>query len=385
MQIDATSRSTATIMIMANSVWYLVNFRLSLIRLLIKNGLDVVAVAPQGEDATLLTEAGIRFIPFRIDSKGTNPLHDTALFLRIIRLIRRERPAVFLGYTVKPNIYGGLACRLLGTPAIHNITGLGTAFIRDGWLTRIVKRMYQQAFEKATIVYFQNRDDRKLFVESKLVTAKQAKLLPGSGVDLKFYSYSTLPRHEDASPFRFILIARLLWDKGIGEYVAAARQLKAEEQSVQCDLLGFLGAENSSAIPSEMIEAWEQEGVISYLGSAKDVRPYIASADCVVLPSYREGTPRSLLEAASMGRPIITTDTVGCRETVEDGETGFLCKPFDSEDLVRAMQRMMNLKQQDRSEMGQRARSKMETQFDEQIVLNSYISSIEVILSGQKN
>ncbi|MBD3756236.1 MAG: glycosyltransferase family 4 protein [Gammaproteobacteria bacterium] len=368
---------TKKIMLAANTAWYLANFRLNLACALKQAGYEVVAVAPPGEDMARFKTNGIRFLPLPMDNKGTNPLVDLMLFLRLVRLLLRERPSGFLAYTPKPNVYGGMACRLLGIPSIHTITGLGTAFIRDTWLSRLVRFLYWHGLRQAHTVFFQNRDDLDLFVDFGIVRAENARRLSGSGVDLSRFAPVPQPKHFDGSPFRFILIARLLWDKGIGEYVAAARMLKAEGRHVEFDLLGFLGVDNPTAISEKTVSDWVNEGSVHYLGSTEDVRPLIARADCVVLPSYREGTPRSLLEAASMGRPIVTTDSVGCREVIDDGETGFLCRPQDADDLGEKLRLMMDLTSERRSEMGRAGRAKMESEFDERTVIERYLQAVK--------
>jgi len=306
-----------------------------------------------------------------------NPITDYGIYRRFLSAFRSVEPDVYLGFTTKPNIYGSLAAQKLRIPTINNIAGLGSLFTSDGMATYVVKMLYRVALRNSGLVFFQNPDDRELFVDDKLIRHGRHNLLPGSGVDLARFTPAPLPEHIDGAPFRFLLIARLLWDKGVGEYVEAARRLKAEGRAVECQMLGFLRADNPTAIPPETVAAWEREGVVRYLGSAEDVRPHIAHADCVVLPSfYREGTPRSLLEAASMGRPVITTDAVGCRETVDDGVTGFLCQPRDAADLAATMRRMMDMAPAARTEMGQRGRAKMEAEFDERIVIESYLQAV---------
>lgn len=367
---------TQKIVLVANSAWYLANFRLNLARVLQDAGFEVIAIAPPCSDSARIEAAGVSFLPLPMDTKGTNPIQDLVYFLRLLRLLRQERPAVFLGYTIKPNIYGGLACRILALPSVHNISGLGTAFIRETWITRLVKILYYQSLKRAGCVFFQNPDDHALFVKLGLVRAEQTDILPGSGVDLARFSPRTLAERDNAAPFRFLLVARMLWDKGVGEFVEAARKLKAEGRSVECSLLGFLDVDNPTAVPSQTVAAWEAEGVIRYLGSTEDVRPHLAETDCVVLPSYREGTPRSLLEAAAMARPIITTDSVGCRGAVDDGETGFLCRPRDANDLADKMCLMMDLTHFARTTIGQMGRAKMERQFDEAIVIERYLDVV---------
>jgi len=365
------------VIISANTVWYLANFRLNLSRVLLKLGYEIVAVAPDGKDAERLSAFdGIRFVPLPMDSKGINPFLDLRLCLKLYQLLRREKPLVYLGYTIKPNIYGGVVCRLLKIPSIHNVSGLGTAFVHDTWLTTVVKLLYRIAFAKSPTVFFQNPDDMSLFLEHHLVGAPQAVRLPGSGVDVNWFAPDRSKSSHNSS-FCFLLSARLLWDKGIGEFVEAARTLLNDGRDVEFQLLGFLGVENSSAIPEKTIQQWEQAGIIRYLGSTDDVRHRLAQADCVVLPSYyREGVPRSLLEAASMAIPVITTDAVGCREVVDDGVTGYLCKPRDANDLSDKMRLIMDMPSGERVAMGQKGREKMLREFNEKLVIDRYLVAI---------
>ena len=377
--------SKPQIMIVANTVWYLANFRLRLCKALMAQGFDVVAVAPYGDDARRLTAAGITFLPLAMDGGGTNPIKDLLLLRRLIRLLRAHPPAVCLSYTSKANIYAGLACRWTGTARIHNIAGLGTAFIEKSWLTVLVKRLYRWALKGAEKVYFQNPDDRALFQSAGLVTTEQSDQLPGSGVDIEAF---TLPevslQREEGRPFRFLLSARLIAQKGIAEYVAAARKLRESGQSAEFWLLGHLGVDNPSAIPEAEVRQWEADGVITYLGSVEDVRPVLSQVSCMVLPSYyREGVPRVLLEAAAMGLPIITTDGVGCREAIDEGVTGLLCQPRDVEDLVRCMNHMLSMPHETLVTMGQAGREKMEREFDERIVIKHYLSAISNLAVGE--
>lgn len=364
---------TTKIALVANSAWYLANFRLNLARALLEEGYEVIALAPPGDDSARIEAAGVRFVPLSMDNKGTNPARDLTLFFRLVRLLRQERPAAVFSWTPKPNIYGGLACRVLGIPSSPNVAGLGTVFVRETWVTRVVITLYRLGLKNAETVFFQNPDDRELFLKLGIARPEQSRCLPGSGVDLETFSPHYVAERYSSAPIQFLLIARMLWDKGVGEFVEAARILKAEGRTVEFRLLGFTGAINPTAIPIGIIKAWEREGLVSYLGTAEDVRPHIADADCIVLPSYyREGTPRCLLEAAAMARPIITTDTVGCREALDDGETGFLCRAKDGADLADKMSRIMDMSEYARGEMGRRGRVKMEKQFDEQIVIDHY-------------
>lgn len=362
------------VVIALNTAWNLVNFRSGLISALLHSGYEVVAVAPPDEYVSRLEELGCRFVPLPMDNKGAHLGRDLLLLLRFFRLLRREHPVIFLGYTVKPNVYGSLAAHWLGIPVINNVAGLGTVFINDTWLTFLVRGLYRLALSRSAKVFFQNEDDRQMFVSSGLVAQGVTERLPGSGIDLVKFPPVPLP---DKAPIRFLLIARMLWDKGVGEFVEAARILKSYSVSADFCLLGFTDVQNPAAISVKQMDAWVGEGVVSYLGVSDNVREEIAQSDCVVLPSYyREGTPRSLLEAAAMARPIVTTDFVGCRDVVDDGINGYLCRSKDAVDLAEKMELICKMTPHQRKVMGLRGREKVEREFDEQIVIQKYLRAI---------
>lgn len=365
--------------IVLNTAWNLVNFRSGLIKALVSRGYEVVAVAPEDGYASQLQTLGCRYLPLPMDNKGTHPGRDLLLLVRFFTLMRAEKPDVVLGYTVKPNVYGSLAAHALRIPVINNVAGLGTVFIKGGWLNQLVRGLYRIALSRSAKVFFQNDDDRQLFVSGSLVSVTVTDRLPGSGVDLVKFRPSPLPARHIV---RFLLIARMLWDKGVGEFVEAARLLKQRGIDVDCCLLGFLDVQNPAAISRKQIDDWVAEGVVRYLGVSDNVRNEIAQADCIVLPSfYREGTPRTLLEAAAMARPIVTTDSIGCRDVVDDGVNGFLCKPKDASDLADKMRRIVSMSPAEREFMGLRGREKVEREFDERIVIDKYISAIETVLA----
>ena len=373
--------TSALLLLSINTSWNIVNFRAGLVRALAAHGFKVAAASPNDAHTTKLGEIGCRHMPLAVDNKGTNPLKDAVLFLRYLRLMGREKPSVYLSWTIKPNIYGSLAAHIFGIPVICNVSGLGTTFLHEGWLTRFVKLLYRIALSRSAVVFFQNGEDLDLFVKSRLVRSEQGQLLPGSGIDLdRFAPAPIASREADDGPV-FILVARLLWDKGVGEYVEAARRVKAQMPQARFRLLGFLDVENRTAVSRQTVQDWEQEGIIEYLGQTNDVRPHLADADCVVLPSYREGTPRSLLEAAAMARPLIATDVPGCRNVVDDGVNGWLCKAKDIDDLADRMLRFAEASDEQRLEMGRQSRLKAERQFNERIIIDSYIAAIEQVLS----
>lgn len=369
------------VMIALNTAWNLLNFRSGLIQALVHRGYEVIAVAPEDEYASKLAGLGCRYIPLPMDNKGTHPGRDLVLLSRFIRLMRAERPHVFLGYTVKPNVYGSIAAQMSGVAVINNVAGLGTVFIQGGWLNQLVRGLYRVALARSRKVFFQNDDDRQMFVSSGLVADQVTDRLPGSGVDLQRFLPLALP---NKTPIRFLLVARMLWDKGIGEFVEAARILRRRGTRAEFCLLGFLDVQNPRAISRKQMDDWVAEGAVRYLGVRDDVRGEIAHADCIVLPSYREGTPRSLLEAAAMARPIITADSTGCRDVVEVGVSGLLCRPKDPYDLAEKMAAFVSMSAEDRSAMGLCGRKRMEREFDERIVITKYLQAIDSVLGPAK-
>jgi glycosyltransferase involved in cell wall biosynthesis len=362
-----------TILVCSNYAWTLVNFRLALLRALVAAGYQVHVLTQFDGTESKLGSIGVELHDLNIDRKGINPLRDVLTLFCTLRVLRKVRPLVVLNFTIKPVIYGGMAARMLGVRCISTITGLGTAFVRDNWLTGLVRQLYRVSQRRVARVFFQNHEDMALFESGRLVPAGRMVRLPGSGVDLAHFQVQPLP---DAAEVRMLLIARLLWDKGVGEYVEATRRLRRVYPQCRFQLLGPLGVENRTAIDSKQMDAWVAEGVVEYLGTTDDVRPFIAGAHCVVLPSYREGVPRALLEAAAMGRPLIAADSVGCRDVVEDGVNGYLCRVRDPVDLSRKMEQFMELPAEKWQAMGQAGRTKVEREFDERIVVGRYLELV---------
>ena len=359
------------------------NFRAGLIRSLVEEGFEVVAAAPKDDFVPQLAALGARYVEIPMDNGGTNPVRDAQLWWRFRQLFKAERPDVYLGYTVKPNVYGSMAAHSLGIPVVNNIAGLGAVFISQSTVTKVVKGLYRTALNRSAHVFFQNPDDQGLFVEEGLVNKSVTSLIPGSGIDLTRFS-AVADRGLPGEQMCFLLIARMLWDKGVGEYVDAARLLKQQYPQVRFALLGFMDVQNPAAISRTQVQQWVNEGVVEYWGTSTDVREQIAQADCVVLPSYREGTPRTLLESAAMGRPLVTTNAVGCREVVDDGVNGYLCDVRNAASLAEAMRKMILLPDDRRREMGLRGREKMERQFDEQKVIDAYLAVIRRVLAKRQ-
>jgi len=362
------------IFIIANTSWYIYNFRLSLIEKLQGSGYKVTVIAPFDDYSIKLENNGAYFLPISLNRKGLNPFLDLMVIVKLLFTFKSEKPDLVLTYTPKINIYASIAAHLLGIPVINNISGLGTAFIRKNIITLISTVLYKSALSKSKKVFFQNNDDLKYFTDHKIVSNALAERIPGSGVDVdKFRPVDTKCNNGN---FVFLLVARMLWDKGIGELIDAMKILKPEYPYIECQLLGFLDQGNPSAIPGETLMQWEQEGVSKYLGSTDNVLEYMINADCIVLPSYREGVPRCLLEGASLAKPIITTDAVGCRDVVNDGVNGFLCRIKDSIDLADKMKKMINMSAEEIGTMGSNGRKKMVAEFDEQTVIDRYMNQI---------
>lgn len=357
----------------ANSSWNLVHFRKPIIETLLARGWRVVALAPDDGHTAAIRSLGVEFEAIRIDSSGTSIIRDARLFSDYVVALRRIGPDAFLGFTVKPNVYGSLAAALLGVRVINNISGLGTAFMQPGLLNAVVTSLYRLALRRSMRVFFQNRHDLELFVGNGLVRRSQAQLIPGSGIDLDRFRPSPPP---SGGQFRFLFVGRLLRDKGLVEYAEAARLLRPAHPDVEFAVLGFAGSDNRSAVPMREVARWQHEGIVTYLGESDDVRPHLESADCIVLPSYREGLPRALLEASAMARPMIATDVPGCRDVVTDGENGLLCQVRSAASLAKAMEAMLARSPGDRLAMGKAARRKVERDFDQARVVEAYVEAL---------
>ncbi|MEZ8760779.1 glycosyltransferase family 4 protein [Vibrio splendidus] len=368
------------VVITSNTSWYLYNFRKNTILALLNSGYRVLAIAPQDDYSKKIQELGAEYQHIEIDQGGTNPVKDIVSFLGFVNLYRKIRPAVVLNFTPKNNIYSTLAANLVDAKSINNIAGLGMVFINENLTAKLARFLYKISQPKAHTIFFQNEDDRSLFAKHNLAPLDITDRVPGSGADLSRFAVS--PTHDDGT-VRFLLIARMLYDKGIGHYVKAARELKAKYgDGVDFRLLGFLDVNNPSAVSKQDMQSWVDEGIVNYLGTSDSVEKEIAKVDCMVLPSfYREGVPKSLLEACAMGKPIVTTDNVGCRETVDDGINGYLCEPRSTSSLVEKLDLMVTHSHDQRLQMGLQSRIKVENEFDEKIVINKYLEAVKSALN----
>ncbi|MEO1542636.1 MAG: glycosyltransferase family 4 protein [Pseudomonadota bacterium] len=366
------------ILLTANTAFALTNFRLGLIRALRADGHEVFVLVPDDAGVARLVDEGCQFRPLSMNRRGTHVFEETMTVLNLMKVFREVRPDAVLGYTIKNNLYGAFAARMYGIPFIPNVTGLGKAFAQDGVTKRVALWAYRAAFFKCPKVFFQNRYDMEVMLSNGQVLPDQAAVLPGSGVNLGQFQITELPGHQAAPTFLFI--GRLLWDKGVGEFVDAAKQLKVDYPQAQFQLLGDFEVEGTDAVPKATVEAWHRSGIVDYLGRVDDVRTVISQSDCVVLPTYyREGTPRSLLEAAAMARPVITTKTPGCEDVVMDGASGFLVAARSLEDLKQRMAAIASMSPEHRSQMGREGRALMEKKYDEEYVVAAYRNALNDI------
>jgi glycosyltransferase involved in cell wall biosynthesis len=346
---------------------------------LVEGGYEVCAIAPRDQYSSKIEQLGVKFIHIDIEQSGTNPIYDLKTFLSFIRFFSKNKVDVVLNFTPKNNIYSTIAAKLCGVKVINNIAGLGILFINESLTSKIARFLYKISQRFADKIFFQNEDDRKLFLLNGMAKKEVTDRLPGSGADLS--RFTVTPSIDDGVT-RFLLIARMLYDKGVGHYVESARILRRKYgNKVEFNLLGFLDVNNPSAVTKDQMQEWVSEGIVNYLGTSDSVETEIAKSDCVVLPSfYREGVPKSLLEAGAMGKPIVTTDNVGCRETVDDGVNGFLCEPRSTASLVSQLERIITMGHKSRISMGLFSRRKIENEFDEKIIIEKYLEAIKTVL-----
>jgi glycosyltransferase involved in cell wall biosynthesis len=368
-----------TIAIVANGTWNIFNFRQPLIKQLKAAGYRVIVIAPVDEYIHYLNDSYFtRHIPLRfLAPQRKSPLWDLLLMWELYRIYRREKPDLILHFTIKPNIFGSLAARWAGLPSIPTVTGLGYAFIHQGLLSRLVEGLYKVAFRRLPFVAFHNGEDRQLFIEKGLAKPERSLVIPGSGVNTNHFRPLAQP---DSDKFIFLFIGRLLYDKGIREYVEAARQLQRIAPQAECWVVGQLNAENPAAASRQELLQWVESHHIRYFGATHDVRQYLKHAHALVLPSYREGLPRAILEAMSMGKPVIAADVAGCRETVDEGKNGMLVPPRSGMALAEAMLSLYHLGAERLQSMGEYSREKALREFDDKIVLAAYLKLCQQML-----
>ena len=357
----------------ANTDWYLYNFRRSLALSLRRAGYDVLLISPAGPYGAKLRALGLRWEPLPMQRRSLNVVRESAFLLYLVRLLRREQPTVVHGFTIKCAVYGSLAAKMAGVSArINAVAGMGYVFTSDQLKARLLRPVVRGLLrlalggEQARLI-LQNSDDVKLFRKADLIDTAHIRLIRGSGVDCARYAAASPRRLRDGST-HVLLASRMLWDKGIGEYVAALRQLRAQGYAVHAILAGTPDPGNPATIPEDIIRGWVEEGLVTWLGHVDDMAALFGAVDIAVLPSYREGLPRSLVEAAACGLPLITTDVPGCREVVADGVDGLLVPVRDSDAIAHAIRTLVDNPTLARR-LGEAARAKARTYFDERIVI----------------
>jgi glycosyltransferase involved in cell wall biosynthesis len=369
--------NSKSIVIIYNATHHVLLFKSELIKSIRENGYRVVVLASVDNYTEKLKEIVDEFHEIKLDSSGVNPIIDAYLIFQIFSICKSIKPTAILNFTIKPVIYGTLASRLLGgAPVINTITGLGTAFISSGFANKVAKFLYKFTFKYSHLVFFQNPDDQQFFRQLKIITKNNTKLIPGSGVDLLKFRPVENKKRDD---IKILFIGRIIADKGIYELIESARIIKKEYSNVTFTLMGMLGVKNKTSISENEVDNWINEGLIEFIPFQDDIRSFLGDSDLVVLPSYREGTPKTLIEAASMGKPLIATDVPGCREVVLDGINGFLCQVKSSVFLADAIKKFIEMDYSYKIEMGLKSRELAEQKFDVHKVNNCYINELNKI------
>jgi len=376
LSMTAVHPNRKKIAVIENGLLSTYTMRDGLMKRLLSEGYEVTVLTHTNSFVSQVEKTGLKVI--NIGSGNVNPVKVSKYIFNLYSSLKKINPDLCLIFSIRPAIWGNFIAGILKIPTVTNITGVGPLFTSKNFAYRVARSIYSHALTKTKKVFFQNYDDMDLFIGKKFVSAEIAERIPGSGVDYKKFS-PIQNLDKDSNVFTFLFIGRLIKDKGIFEFVEAARIINKKYPYVIFNVIGPFWHQNlkSNTLTKSDLQDWIEEGIIDYEGEKKDVRKYIAAADCIVLPSYREGTSNILLEAASMEKPSITTNTTGCKEIVEDGVTGFLCKVKDSNDLALKMEKMLLLQAEERELMGKKARQKIIKEYDKEIVLNAYLKVIE--------
>lgn len=374
----------STITLSANTSWYLFNFRASTIRGLAAAGHRVVCLSPPDDYGPRLPSLGCEWQPMPMDNAGTHPGRDLVLLGRFVRHYGHYKPAVAFHFTIKNNVYGTWAARALGVAAVNNVSGLGTAFIRPGPVAAVVRTLYRLSQPLAYRVFCQNAEDFELLRHRRLVPADRLELLPGSGVDLQRFHPRLRVGRVTGAPLRLLYAGRMLTDKGLHELMEAVGRINTHGVRCELNLCGFTGAENISAIDEHQLQQWARRPGVRWLGSSDDMPRVYAQADAVVLPSYREGMPRSLLEAAAMGLPAVATDVPGCRHIVTHGVNGLLCQARSADSLQGAIEQLLDMTDAQRQALGAAGRTRVAAEFNEQLVVKAALDVVSEVLAQKK-
>jgi glycosyltransferase involved in cell wall biosynthesis len=366
----------ARIIILENTFYTVLSLRMEILCCLRENGYEVIILSTgPSEDFEKLSSLGFHCID--VGSVILNPIKALAFILALMRNIRKISPLAICSFTIRPNIFGSIVARVLRIPIISNVTGTGPLTESNSMVYKIIRLLYKFAFSKNKTVFFQNEDDMHFFLHNSYVSSSQAKLLPGSGVDTDHYA----PREKTESNFSFLLISRLIRDKGVMEFAHAAEVVKKSHPEIDFKILGPFWTQSigKNTLTMGDLDPYIQNDIVNYLGYTLDVRPYIAEADCIVLPSYREGCANVLMQAASMSKPLIATDVTGCRNLINDQDSGYICKVKSTDDLAEKLIKMYSISAEKRKNMGQNGREKMIKEYQKKIVFEAYLNEIKSI------
>lgn len=360
-----------------NTCWNVFNFREGLVKYFLDRGDEVIALAPGDIYAAEIEHWGVKHIHTPLDQTGTNPLKDIQYFSLLRSIFKSESPDVALCFTIKPNIYASLAGKITKVPTICNVSGLGTVFLVQGWLGRVALGLYKFAFRYSTFIFFQNTDDKELFLSHVKLELNRIGLLPGSGINLDRFKYSEPPR---SLPIKALMIGRIIEEKGVRDFIEASRILKKSNVAVEFTLIGKIDESHKRGISKEEVDAWVQADLIQYLPHSANIADLIASHELVILPSHREGTPRTLLEGAAIGRPLLASNVPGCKDVVRDGFNGFLFEPLNAKNLADKVKLYMALSNEEKVQFGYNSRKLVEEKFDENLVIEQYKETIAQIV-----
>ncbi|MGP4073834.1 glycosyltransferase family 4 protein [Piscibacillus sp. B03] len=364
------------VLILANHFITIYAFRKELVKELLEHGNEVYLALPDSKENIYFENMGCKIIETPLDRRGTNPVSDIKLLFQYIRVIRDINPDIVLTYTIKPNTYGGIASRICGVKTIHTVTGLGSVYIQEMWQKHIAVFLNRIAFKSASKIVFLNEENKDFYKQLKITSSTHNTLIvPGSGVNLEKFKYQEQPSDEKII---FTFVGRVLRDKGIEEYLSAAKRLVSMYNNVGFEVVGFVDEERYI----NLLEQYENAGIINYLGKRNDIPNIMAKSSCIVLPSYGEGRGTVLQEGAAIGRPLITCDTYGCKDNVDDGYNGYLCDVANAESLKNVMEKFIKLSMEEKVLMGKRSREKAEREFDREIVVHAYIDEINKIINN---
>ncbi len=365
----------------ANTCWNIYNFRRGLVHHFLKNGNEVVVLAPKDEYSDKLVKWGVKWINTPLEGTGANPIKDLGYLITLNKALKNEKPEIVLSFTIKSNIYSSFAGKLNRIPVICNVSGLGTVFLVKGITGNVAIRLYKLAFRFCSHILFQNDADKEMFTSIIPVDQSKISLVPGSGIDLD--KFKPVPLNE-SRPNSFVMISRVIVEKGVREFAEAASYF-AKEENVQFTLIGKFDAEHARSIEKAELDHWVNSKWLDYYNHSDSIAQVIATHEAVVLPSYREGMSRTLLEGAASGRPLIATNVPGCREVVRDGYNGFLCEVQNAKSLRDKIKLFLSMSTQEKELLAANSRSLVEETFDEKIVIGIYENVIHRIIQKSQN